>query len=353
MSSWKKRALLQKDVVFFEYVASALAQDENYVYVWDLDKTYLDTQFESLSGLYRTIIEKAFQKKNVPGTRSLVRALTVRGESHFPIYFVSASPPQMEERIHEKLQLDGVKPYGMFFKDNLKNLRPGRFRRLGHQVGFKLQALLRLRNQLGKNVQQILWGDDSESDAVIYSLYSDICAKRLPEKTLRQILSHYHVRGEQLEVILDLQSKIPEEDPVNRIYINLATDTDPDYYSKFGRRMLATYNSFQVALDLFQEGQLNEAQLQMIALDLLQNYGFTPEQLAKSFNDLVSRRVLSKESVERLLELLLEERYIPSKFQLSREPISGDELLKIRNQKVSRVADSWVPNFIDYMHDFR
>jgi phosphatidate phosphatase APP1 len=93
---WKKRCQILQDVVFFEYVDASLAKEAPYVFVWDLDKTYLDTHFESVRGLYRTIKEKAFQKKNIPGTRTLVKALTVKEDSFFPIYFVTASPPQME-----------------------------------------------------------------------------------------------------------------------------------------------------------------------------------------------------------------------------------------------------------------
>jgi len=344
--TWRKEAVIQDDVVFFEYISHESIKDNPYIFVWDLDKTYLDTHFESLSGLYRTIVEKAFQKKNVPGTRSLVRALTIRGESYFPIYFVSASPPQMQERIIEKLHYDGIKPYGLFLKDNLKNLKPGRLSRLGHQVGFKLQALLTLRAKFPFPIQQVLWGDDSESDAVIYSLYSDICARRIPEKPLRKILSHYHVRGVQVASILELTEKIPKDDLVKRVYINLATDTDPDYYNKFGYRMLATYNSFQVSLDLYQTSVLNDKQLQQITLDLMQNYGFSIEELEVGYLDLVSRNVLHQETVDRLSAL-----DAPLQFTLPKDTkaISTQDYERLYQDS----AKEWVPEFIDYLHDFR
>lgn len=58
--------------------------------------------------------------------------------------------------------------------------------------------------------------------------------------------------GNQVDTILRLREDIPEQDPVEKIYINLAADTDADYYLKFGRRILPTYNTFQLALDLHQ-----------------------------------------------------------------------------------------------------
>ncbi|MBX9767470.1 MAG: hypothetical protein K2X47_09390, partial [Bdellovibrionales bacterium] len=204
MAEWeKKAALISGDVVYFEYVTSRTAKESDTVYVWDLDKTYLDTQFESLRGVIRVAMEKAFQKKNVPGTGSLVRALTSSraiqgGDRPFPIFFVTASPPQMEKKIRLKLELDGINPYGAFFKDNLKNLRPKYFRRLSQQVGFKLQALMELRTRLKPDVHQILWGDDSESDAVIYSLYSDFCSQRIPAAEMRDLLLRLNVTQTQV-----------------------------------------------------------------------------------------------------------------------------------------------------------
>lgn len=354
MADWTQRCKISGDVVFFEYVTSELAQNAERVFVWDLDKTYLDTHFESLRGLYRTIMEKAFQKKNVPGTGSLVRAITTaKDENAFPIYFITASPPQLEQKIREKLMLDKIRPYGIFFKDNLKNLKPGRLTRLNQQVGYKLQALLQLRSVIAHDVKQILWGDDSESDAIIYSLYSDICSRRLAGDDLKFILSHLKVRGQQLRVIQNLQNEIPENDPIDRIYINLATDTDPDYYYKFGRRTLPTYSSFQASLDLFQNHNLSLEQVLSVANDLVTNYGFSPEELGKGLNDLVKRRVLTKEVVDVIVDSLMAEKLLPSYFRLKSEPISSESFRKIFHSDSGSDSERWIPNFIDYLHDFR
>src|ERR1017187_7856768 len=123
------------DVVYFEYEKPLNVAE--IVYIWDIDKTYLDTQFESLRGLIKTAFEKAFQKRNVPGTASLLRALVGDHPEH-PLYFISASPPQMEQKIYQKMQLDNISPRGIFFKDNLKNFRPRKFKRLKQQLGYKV-----------------------------------------------------------------------------------------------------------------------------------------------------------------------------------------------------------------------
>src|SRR5689334_4829368 len=113
MAEWRRRSEITGDVVFFRYATDDTENAAPEVYVWDLDKTYLDTAFESMRGIINIIMEKAFQKRNIPGTATLVRALrnTWReeheGRTDFPIYFITASPPQLERKIHQKLNLDG------------------------------------------------------------------------------------------------------------------------------------------------------------------------------------------------------------------------------------------------------
>jgi hypothetical protein len=351
MAEWERRAsLIDEDVVFFEYVTSKLARQSELVFIWDLDKTYLDTSWHTVKELLRTAFEKALQKKNIPGTSTLVRALTSsRSETEFtlpfPIYFVTASPPQMEKKIRKKLELDGVMPYGIFFRDNLRNLRPGHFWRLNKQIGFKLQALLDLRLRLSEKVQLILWGDDSESDAIIYSLYSDLCARRTKDSKMRNWLEKFYVTGTQLEHIFELRNLTPAMDPVKKIYINLATDTDPEYYSKFGRRVLATYNTFQVALDLFQDDRLKQEQLIRVAQDLVLNYNFTVDELAESVNDLWARSILDHQTVERASSLLVKESLLPEYFRVQKSLISKSSF--------ESQSPEWIPDEIDYLGESR
>jgi len=357
---WKARSQILGDVVYFHYVQGhEIEKIYDEVFVWDLDKTYLDSSWGSLKELWRTALEKAGQKRNIPGTGSLVRALKTaweeeRGDKRsFPIYFVTASPPQMETKIREKLELDEILPLGTFFKDNLKNLKPKRLWRLTQQVGFKLQALLQLRTRLKDDVRQVMWGDDSESDAVIYSLYSDICARRWPEKDLLDILRGLHVVGEQTDTILELQEKIPACDPVEKVYINLATDTDPDYYLKFGWRMVPTYNTFQAALDLLQDGRLKQEQVIRVAQDMVTNYGFTNEELESSFDNLVRRQVLGAQCVSETLPLLKAQGLFAHDFQPSIEPKPVATQVGKRVRALEGVHESWVPEHIDYLNEVR
>jgi hypothetical protein len=359
MSDWRERAEITSDVVLFRYVTDPVERETPEVYVWDLDKTYLDTAFETLRGLYRTLREAAFQKRNVPGTAALVRALRDdwqdrhKGRKDFPIYFITASPPQLESKIHDKLAYDGIYPFGLFCKDNLQNLSPKRWWRLTQQVGYKLQALLQLRLHLADEVRQILWGDDSEADAVIYSLYSDLCARRLAEHEARQILRHFKVIGQQVDTILRLVEDVPKQDPVEKIYINLAADTDADYYLKFGRRIVPTYNTFQLALDLFQDNRLGSGQVVRVAKDLLQNYGFGVEELESALEELVKRPVIADKTVEAILPVLKEQRLVRPDFALSAPARPIVSSVGARIFEIGGVTEPWVQEHVDYMRDDR
>lgn len=358
MRDWKKRAEVKADVVQFTYAQKIQEQRYHEVFIWDLDKTYLDTKIDSLKALLRTAFEKPFQKRNVPGTAALVRqlkgaSLKRPGFDRFPIYFITASPPQLEEKILQKLRLDGIEPIGLFCKDNLRNLRPRRLWRLTHQIGYKLQALLQLRLHCAEDVRQVMWGDDSESDVLIYCLYSDICSRRLDEGEIRSILKALRVVGEQTETILELQAQIPKQDPVEKIYINLAEDTDAEYYLKFGRRTVPTYNTFQTSLDLFQDKRMQAEHVLAVAQDMMFNFGFTRDELEKSFDDLIRRQIIGEPTVVEILPALqaagiIHEKFVPSMAPKAVSSQVGDRVIELEGN-----FEPWVPERIDYLHDYR
>ncbi len=358
MAEWEKRSKKTDDVVYFSTVNDLNAFKTPLVYLWDIDKTYLDTKFETMRGLLRTATEKANQKKNIPGSAQLVSTIKEgwkkrNGSGPFPIFFITASPPQMERKLREKLELDGVTPMGIFCKDNLANLRPRRFWRLNKHVGYKLQSLLQMRVLLQENVHIIMFGDDGESDAIIYSLFSDICARRLDTSELRKILNALYVLDAQVDTIFHLQEQIPNHDPVEKIYINLVDDTDADYYLKFGRRTLPTANSFQAALDLCQDDRLDFEHVLFIATSLIQQYGYTKEEIEKSLDDMIRREKLGAPLCEKLIPFLIEHELLSPDFTPSVPPKAVQETRGNTVIGLEGTFDPWVPDRIDYLHDYR
>lgn len=344
------------DVVYFNYKPEEDFSQFNEVYVWDLDKTYLDTSIDSLGGLFRTIFEKSMTKKNVPGTAELLRSIADTRKKHFtekefPLFFVSASPPQMESKIYEKFTIDQISPLGMFYKDNLKNLTPSRFLFLRRQIGYKVQALLQLRLSLKQSVRMICFGDDSESDAIIYNLFSDICARRYTPIAQEKLMLSLGITNYQVEEICRLQEHIPIQDPVEKVYINLATDTDPEYYLKFGRRTLATYDTFQVALDLVQDQRMSLQNLGLLADTLIVQYGFSTHQLVKSFEELIQRKVLGLSSFEMIKNFLIEKKIISLNWVSKVEPLKEKITENGHVYQLEGLFEPWIRTEVDYLKD--
>lgn len=339
----------RKDVVAFHYVAKSIVKDVPYVFIWDLDKTYLDTHFESFSGLFRTVFEKAFQKRNVPGTAALVKALAKKSDP-LPIYFISASPPQMQEKIKRKLDLDGLAPFGFLSKDNLKNLKPSLWGRLTNHIGFKLQALMEVRLLLSGDCKMICWGDDSESDATIYSLFSDICSHRLTDREVKSILVDFNIPDDQIDLIIELRDQKENFDPLERVYINLAVDTDPEYYRRYGRRLMAVDNTFEVALDLFQRGFIHLDSVFDVVKDLMKNYKFNMYNFEQSYDLLCVRKRMSKMADELIRPELVRLEAFHESYKPSVE-LENLEKLPVKTD-FDDIIRPWVPERIDYLSDY-
>ena len=155
-----------------------------HVFRWDLDKTYLRTEFDSLRDLIATAFEKPSDKRTVPGASALLRE--IQASSPAGIYILSGSPEQMRRVLEAKLRLDGIRWDSLTLKPNLSNLLRGRFKALRDQVGFKLGALLAARETIDVGLEEVLFGDDAETDAYVYSLYADACGGRVRGARLRR-----------------------------------------------------------------------------------------------------------------------------------------------------------------------
>src|SRR3954463_12404342 len=109
---------------------------------WDLDKTYLRTEFDTVRDLVRTALERADEKRTNPGAATLLREMARAGVS---IHILSGSPEQMRRRLEDKLRPDGIGWDSFILKPNLQNMLRLRFRALKDQLGYKLPALLASR----------------------------------------------------------------------------------------------------------------------------------------------------------------------------------------------------------------
>ncbi|HWV38959.1 MAG TPA: hypothetical protein VN033_10845 [Vulgatibacter sp.] len=315
------------------------------VYRWDLDKTYLRTDFDSLRGLLRAALEKASAKVNVAGSAALLRELqAVEGAR---ICVVSGSPRQMRRTLEEKLRLDGVEFDELVLKPNVENLIRGRFRAVRDQVGYKLPALLDGRMRVPSFAQETLFGDDAEADAFVYSLYADLIAGKVPVSTLAEILEHCGLYDDDQARILDLAVRVPRGAPaVGRIFIHLDAYTPPARFAPYGVRVVPIYNYFQAAVLLFSDGHFGPASVARIAAELSQGYGYSLLSLANSFQDLV-RRGFAGEKAITALRLAFE---APDAMIEALKPAGG--VIETFLQRISMVAGTRRPKAADAAIDY-
>jgi hypothetical protein len=277
------------------------------VFVWDLDKTYLRTKFESFGDLVRTIRQTAKDKVAYPGATPLLRAMR-RGPSGVrPIYFVSASPPQIREKILEKFALDGVEIDGIYFKDNLRNVRPGRFKRLREQMGYKTLALMDLRSKLPKGAVETMFGDDAETDVAIYSTFSEIIEGHIANWPLYELMLKQGVFRDEALRIAWRARKLGRRDGVRRIFITVHRDhLDPRYFRRFGHRVTGTRTYFQTAMALHAEDRIAIEDVAVVAEELLGRGGMSKYDLSRQLDDLRRRAVLKLDDITRVSTKLTE-----------------------------------------------
>jgi len=288
---------------------------------WDLDKTYLRSDFDTLRSLLRTAFEKAEDKVDVPGVAELIRAVKAAAERRgrpLAVHFISASPPQIGAAIRKKLTLDGVPYDGIVFKDQLSHIRHGRLRNLREHVGFKLAELLRGRLEAPPDARELLFGDDWESDSLIYSLYADIVAGRLGGERLVRVLRRIRVDASLVDAILALAGRAVVGDFVARIFINLERRSPPGVFRLFGARVVPTFNYFQTAAVLAADGYLDADGTARVGRALLDKAGYTPRRLENSLDDLVRREHLTPAAAEGLAAPLRAAGVLPASARPSR-----------------------------------
>ncbi|PRQ02899.1 hypothetical protein ENSA5_19890 [Enhygromyxa salina] len=203
-------------------------------YIWDIDKTWLDTRISQVKGMLKIPFEFAVDKRALPGTTALLHALREgpSGREHRPLFFITASPPFIRKAIERKMLIDGIEFDGITYKDQLEVFRRREFGSLREHTAFKLGALLLLARAFPEQTRIYMFGDDAERDALIYSMFADICAGRLRGDRLIDTQVRLGVLRHYAQDVATLAADLPARERVHAIHINLVREPD-------GRRILA------------------------------------------------------------------------------------------------------------------
>lgn len=238
------------------------------IYVWDIDKTYLDTRFSSLRGLLSIPFELAIDKRALPGTVPLLRGLRHgAGEesSIAPIYFISGSPKHLRGIVERKMTLDGVQFDGITFKDQLGLLKARRPKGITEQVGYKLKALLLYRREHPAGARYTLFGDDVERDVDSFLLFGEVCGG-LRGPALRQRLVSMGVHDRDVHEAASIADTLPlESDPVARVFIH---EVRGGRITSKDARVLAAPNFLEHARVLRDLGKVRDVDVDAVALEV-------------------------------------------------------------------------------------
>ena len=271
------------------------------VYRWDLDKTYLRTEFDTVRDLLRTAVESPASKRTMPGAAPLLRELRATGPK--AIHILSGSPEQMRRALEAKLRLDGITWDGFILKPSLDQILRGRFRFIRDQVGYKLRSLLASRASGEIDGDEILFGDDAEADAFVYSLYAELLAGSVGFATLLEVLRRAHVYPDALAEILAFATRLPRRPAVRRIFVHMERVSPAWEFEVYGPRVCPFYNYVQPALVLLEDGALDADAVLRVASQLVNEQGFHADGLVASVLDLEKRGHFGAAGAAKLLAM--------------------------------------------------
>jgi hypothetical protein len=273
------------------------------LFVWDIDKTYLATRFSSPKYMARIPLEFAVDKQAIPGMPQVLRGLRRGPGPRFacaPLYFVSASPPQLRKVLERKMMLDAVDFDGITFKDwgaTLAQLRPGRLR---EQVGFKVCALLDGRRRHPR-AREFLFGDDFEKDAFAYSLYARILSGELQGRDAVRELEREGVPKDDIDCILRMRSALKSPlGTVERAFIHLERRSSPEIFAPLGPLVTPVRGSFQLCLALFALDLVDPRAVTETASAIRATSVFRRLDLDALMTDAIHRGLISQERAREL-----------------------------------------------------
>lgn len=300
------------------------------IFRWDIDKTYLDTEFETFSGLVKTATEKASDKKAIAGAIPLVRSLNQVENSS--LIFLSGSPKQMERVLRKKFSLDGITVDDIVLKDSLGAIKKGHFRDVKQQVGYKLPALVESKLRYPESKEEFLFGDNVEEDALIYLCYSLILSEQISIKQLKKIMKKFGAYDRSFERLCHYIQRLYYGAEVKKIFIRLVDHRLGKKLAGLSPLIIPIHDWFQAAIVLWEDQVLTDEQFQ----NLWNEPRLNMDQKANLIQDLQFRNLILRDSAEKLYQWFGIEREL---FSSSYHPffeLDGDVLLRLLEELWSR-----------------
>jgi hypothetical protein len=195
----------------------------------------------------------------------------------------------MRSVISEKLKLDGIRFDELVLKDNVGNVRRGRFRAVRGQLGYKLPALLSARSRTDPKQMEVLFGDDVEADALVYSLYADAIAGRIGAAEVSRVMEKGGAYGDEIDAALNALAQIERVDAVERIIIRSERGVPAKRMAELGPRVVPIRSWWQGALVLLTMGHLEKGSVERVMVRVYESEGRDAWVLGALAQDIVRR----------------------------------------------------------------
>ncbi|MCB1304287.1 MAG: hypothetical protein KDK37_08415 [Leptospiraceae bacterium] len=252
--------------------ATILAEDyQGTLITSDIDQTFLDTKIESRQGLLDTLMELPDMKKPLAGMEELYRLFSGHGYS---LSFISASPhffrrtlmsvfsnhsipvdslhlkylmgtlnQMIRKTVQTVLNMDDYlsKGFGEALDRSMKYMGSS-FQSLFDQVSYKLETLLQMRIHRPTGAKEILMGDDTESDYLIFTLYQCLLSGWIHGDRLQQYLYKLQFKDREaltrdsarrIAALTDRNLQVHGTvNPVGAVWINRAASNNTDQMRK-------------------------------------------------------------------------------------------------------------------------
>lgn len=150
-----------------------LIDNQKPVIITDFDKTLVDTKYKTTVEVYQSLTSPLKNFPTVEKSLSKIQTLTKLGT---PVFVVSASPHFYESPIRNWLKSNEIFDSGIFLKDYRQFLSFQNTELFSKDMKvhgtFKLSQLLNLTYMLELPSKMILFGDNSETDPLIYCIFN-------------------------------------------------------------------------------------------------------------------------------------------------------------------------------------
>lgn len=258
--------------------------------ICDIDKTYLETEFESITRMVRIAFEDAKAKVTVAGASDFLELARwysysdqVSGHEVLPraLHFVSSSPPQLRSVLEEKLLMDGIDWTSATFKNQAYNLKMGRVDLLRQHVAYKTLAILSVVNRASPGTAFVMVGDNAETDGYIYLGIKFLAEGRMTPEGLGRYLEIAGVESAVAKEISSVATKLLPGSIVSDILIRTVPGYKVSECPPMTDFITCFTDYFDASLLLLQKGLLDHGSLWQLVRRFHNQHGYSLSNLSR------------------------------------------------------------------------